>query len=182
MAHQFTPSGPITEAEETVYRQYAPRIFTYLLRRLPSYQDAEDLLLEVFRVVLEKLPTLDKDEQRLGGYIQTIASRRIADYYRKRGTFQQISLGEMEEMIDAVDELNPEQLALAQEQYVTLRRAVSALSKPQQVMLRLRYSYGLSSAEIATHLAKKESAVRVALSRALKRLRKLYPMYEKGEK
>lgn len=182
MAHQFTPSGLISEAEEAVYRQYAPRIFAYLLRRVPSYQDAEDLLLEVFRVVLEKLPTLDKDEQRLGGYIQTIATRRVADYYRKCGTFLSISLEEIGEMIDATDEPNPEQLALAQEQYATLRQAVSTLSKSQQVILRLRYSHGLGVAEIATQLSKRESAVRMTLSRALKRLRKLYLVYEKGEK
>lgn len=181
MAHQFTPSGLISEAEEAVYRRYAPRIFAYLLRRVPSYQDAEDLLLEVFRVALEKLPTLDKDEQRLGGYIQTIATRRVADYYRKRGTLQPISLEEVGEMIDATDEPDPEQFALTQEQYATLRQAVGALPEPQQVILRLRYSHGLGVAEIATQLSKRESAVRMALSRAIKQLRKLYPMYEKGE-
>lgn len=181
MAHQFTGSGPSMEIEEAVYRRYAPRIFTYLLRHVPSYQDAEDLLLEVFRVVLEKLPILDKDEQRLGAYIQTIASRKMADYYRKHGNSRQISLEEIGEMIDATDEPDPEQLALAQEQYTTLHHAVSALSKPHQDVLRLRYNYGLSIAEIATQLAKPEGAVRMTLSRALKRLRKLYPIYEKGE-
>ena len=156
MAHRYTPYGSGTEVEETVYRRYAPHIFAYLLRRVPSYQDAEDLLLEVFRVVLEKLPTLDQDEQRLGAYIQTIASRKMADYYRKRGNFHQISLEEIGE--------------------------INALSKPQQMMLRLRYSHGLDVAEIATQLAKRESAVRMTLSRAIKRLRKLYPIYEKGER
>jgi RNA polymerase sigma factor (sigma-70 family) len=182
MAHHYTPSGPNTEAEEAVYRHYAPRIFAYLLRRVPSYQDAEDLLMEVFRVVLEKLPTLDHDEQRLGAYIQTIASRKMADYYRKHGNIRQISLEEIAGMIDATDEPDPEQFALAQEQYATLRQAISALSKPQQLILRLRYSHGLEVAEIATQLAKRESAVRMMLSRAVKHLRKLYPMYEKGEK
>ena len=144
MAHHYTPSGPDTEAEEAVYRHYAPRIFAYLLRRVPSYQDA--------------------------------------DYYRKHGSIQQISLEEIAEMRDATGEPDPEQCALTQEQYATLRQAISALSKPQQVILRLRYSHGLEVAEIATYLAKRESAVRMMLSRAVKHLRKLYPMYEEGEK
>lgn len=182
MAHKLTSSGQITAIEEAVYRHYAPRIFTYLLRHMPSYQDAEDLLLEVFQIVLEKLPTLDRDEQRLGGYIQTIASRKMADYYRKRGKFQQVPLEEVEEVTDEAAEDGPEQLALAQEQYATLRQAVSALSQPQQVILRLRYAHGLSIAEIATQVARRESAVRMTLSRALKHLRNLYPLYEKGEK
>jgi RNA polymerase sigma factor (sigma-70 family) len=180
MVYRNPPSGSMTEAEEAVYRRYAPRIFTYLLRRLPSYQDAEDLLLEVFHIVLEKLPALDQDEQQLGGYIQTIASRRVADYYRKYGTLQRVSLENIEEMSEADDEPNPEQFALAQEEYVLLQRAISALSQRQQEVLRLRYSFGMSIAEIASQISKRESAVRMMLSRALQRLRKFYFLYEKG--
>ena len=179
MADELTTPGLLTETEEAIYRRYSPQIFAYLLRHVPSYQDAEDLLLEVFLVVLEKLPTLAKDELRLGGYIQVVARHKMADYYRKRGSFQQVSLEESVEMMYAVDETTPEQFALAQEKYARLRQAVSALPTLHQVILRLRYSHGLRVREIATHLAKSESSVRVTLSRALKRLRKLYPSMRK---
>jgi RNA polymerase sigma-70 factor (ECF subfamily) len=177
MVHRNPSSGSITEAEEAVYRRYAPRVFTYLLRHLPTYQDAEDLLLEVFHIVLEKLPSLDQDEQRLGGYIQAIAGRKVADYYRKYGASQRVSLDSVEKVDE---EPNPEQITLAQEEYVILRRAVGALSGRQQEVLRLRYSLGMSIAEIASQISKRESAVRMILSRALKRLRKFYFLYEKG--
>src|SRR5712691_11685127 len=90
--------------EEAVYRQYAPPIFAYLLRHVPSPQDAEDLLLEVFLPVLEKLPTLGRDERRLAAYLQTVARNKVADYYRQRSNYQFVSLEEIAETADEREE------------------------------------------------------------------------------
>ena len=78
--------------EEEVYRRYVPQAFTYLLRHAPTRQDAEDLLVEIFLVVLEKLPSLDIDERRLAAYVQAVARNKIADYYRQRGKRQIVPL------------------------------------------------------------------------------------------
>ena len=182
MADKWTTSGLLMEIEERIYRRYAPEIFDYLLRHTPSYQDAEDLLLEVFLAVLEKLPTLGKDEQVLGAYIQGVARHKMADYYRKHGNTQQLPLEEIIETTYAADETSPEHLVLAQEKYARLHRAVSMLPTLYQVTLRLHYSHGLRIREVAMHLAKSESSVRMTLSRALKKLRKLYPIDEEGNK
>ncbi|MDQ2905339.1 MAG: sigma-70 family RNA polymerase sigma factor [Ktedonobacteraceae bacterium] len=162
--------------EEAVYRQHAPQIFAYLLRHVPSPQDAEDLLLEVFLPVLEKLPTLD--ERRLAAYLQTVARNKIADYYRQRDKYQFIPLDEIAETIYERDELAPEQLALAHEQGASLQQSVSTLPEIQQTILRLRFSHGLRCGEIATRLARSESSVRMMLSRSLKALRDLRSVYE----
>jgi RNA polymerase sigma-70 factor (ECF subfamily) len=66
--------------EEERYRRNATDVFAYLLRHVPTYQDAEDLLLEVFLIVLEKLPSLTIDEQRLAAYARTIARNKMVDY------------------------------------------------------------------------------------------------------
>ncbi|MGH2508896.1 MAG: RNA polymerase sigma factor [Ktedonobacteraceae bacterium] len=158
--------------EEEVYRRYAPAVFTYLLRHIPIHQDAEDLLVEVFLAVLEKLPLLDIDEKRLAAYVQTVARNKMADYYRKRGKWQIVPLEAIMEIAYEPTELAPEQLVLAGEELANLRQAFGALPAQQQTILRLRFAHGLCSRDIAAHLSKKESAVRVMLSRALKFLRK----------
>jgi DNA-directed RNA polymerase specialized sigma24 family protein len=56
MAQEYAVARQVRE--EAIYRRYAPDVFAYLLRHVPTYQDAEDLLLEVFLIVLEKLPLL----------------------------------------------------------------------------------------------------------------------------
>ena len=182
MADKSTPFGLLADTEERIYRSYAPEIFTYLLRRVPSYQDAEDLLLEVFLAILEKLPTLGNDERQLGAYIQGVARHKMADYYRKRGNTHQVPLDEIIEQTGDDDEASPERLMLAQEKYAHLHHAVNKLPPSYQVILRLHFSHGLRIREIATLLAKNESAVRMSLSRAIKKLRKLYPSEEGGNK
>jgi RNA polymerase sigma factor (sigma-70 family) len=164
--------------EEAMYRQYAPAIFAYLLKHIPSHQDAEDILLDVFLVALEKLPTLDIDERRLVAYLQTVARNKMADYYRRRGNRQLVPLEEIAETAYEREELAPEQLALAREQYANLHQTVSTLPEIQQTILRLRFGHGLRCGEIAARLSRSEGAVRMMLSRSLKLLRSLNPIYD----
>ncbi len=159
--------------QEVVYRRHAPQIYAYLLRHIPSPQDAEDVLLEVFLPVLEKLPTLDRDERRLAAYLQTVARNKVADYYRRRGKLQLTPLEKITDIIYAREEQAPEQFVLAREQEAVLWQAVSTLPELQQTILRLRFGHGLRCGEIATQLARSESSVRMMLCRALKALREL---------
>lgn len=87
MAQEYGTSEQLQE--EAVYQRYAPQIFVYLLRNIPSHQDAEDLLLEVFQAVLEKLPALENKPQ-LAAYLQAVAHNKMVDYYRRRGKQQLI--------------------------------------------------------------------------------------------
>lgn len=174
MAQEYKTSEPFQE--EAVYQRYAPQIFAYLLRNIPSHQDAEDLLLEVFQAVLEKLPTLNKPQ--LAAYLQTVARNKVADYYRRRGKQQLIRLEEIAETAYEREELAPERVLLTREQNANLYQAVNSLPELQQTILRLRFGHGLRCGEIAKQLAKSENSVRMMLSRSLKRLRSLHSMYE----
>ena len=164
--------------EEAIYRHYAPQIFTYLLRHLPSQQDAEDLLVEVFLAALEKLPASGLDEQRCGAYLQGMARNKMVDYYRRKGNQQFVPLDEIAETTYAPESVMPEPSALVRERRTHLLQAVDSLPPLQQKVLSLRFVHGLHHGEIATLLAKSEGAVRMILSRALKDLRTLHPDYE----
>ena len=183
MAQEYETSEPSQEyeipevlQEEAVYRRYAPQIFAYLLRNVPSHQDAEDLLLEVFQAVLEKLPTLEKP--RLAAYLQAVAHNKMVDYYRRRGRQPSIPLEEVAETAYEREELAPEWILLTREQYANLHQAITSLPELQQTILRLRFGHNLRCGEIARRLSRSENAIRMMLSRSLKQLRSLHSMYE----
>ena len=164
--------------EEVIYQRYAPRIFAYLLRNIPSHQDAEDLLLEVFQAVFEKLPALEENMPWLAAYLQAVAHHKMVDYYRGRDKHHLIPLEEAAETIYEREELAPERILLTREQYAHLHQAVSSLPELQQTILRLRFGHALRCGEIAQKLGKSENAVRMMLSRTLKHLRSLHSRYE----
>jgi RNA polymerase sigma-70 factor (ECF subfamily) len=170
----------ITElsTEEAIYRRYAPEVFAYLLHHIPVYHDAEDLLTEIFLAVLEKLPSLNTGEHRLGAYLQKVASNKVVDYYRLRSKQRLVSLDDVAPTTFAGDELSPEQIAIASERSVNLHWSISKLPETQQIILRLRFVHGLRYGEIAKLIARNESAVRMMLNRSLKLLRNLNPIYE----
>lgn len=58
-------SDLILERSALLYERYAPMVFAYLLRRLDAREDAGDVLLEVFTVMLEKRSGLPQDERSL---------------------------------------------------------------------------------------------------------------------
>lgn len=67
----------------TLYRRYITKIYRYLLSRLNSTDDAEDLTAQVFT---EALAGLDRYTERgnFAAWLFTIARRRLTDHYRRQ--------------------------------------------------------------------------------------------------
>lgn len=174
MAQEQT--GPLTEQASltAVYQRYAPTLFAYLYRRTGSLEDSEDLLLEVFLAALERpgFERLGAKEQE--AWLWCVARNKMTDHYRKRARRPGIPLELVPEEMYEPELETPEMVLLRQEKYARLRASIQCLPTAQQEMVRLRFVLGLRSAEIATVLNKSEGAVRVALARALKLLRKIY--------
>ncbi|QBD76159.1 sigma-70 family RNA polymerase sigma factor [Ktedonosporobacter rubrisoli] len=156
-----------------LYQRYAPALFAYLHRHCGSLEDTEDLLLEVFLAALERprFEALGLREQE--AWLWCVARNKAVDYHRKRGR-QGIPLDLVSEELYAQESTTPEVVLLRQEEHALLQAHIRRLPLPQQEVVRLRFAYGLRSAEIAAQLQKSEGAVRVMLSRALKMLRKIY--------
>lgn len=166
--------NPVLEPSSAIYENHAPAILAYLLRRLGSREDAEDILLEVFTVVLEKETFLRQDNSSLRSWLLTIARNKVVDHYRRAGRSPHVPLADVEEKIYESEEHEPEQVFLRQEIYKQLRTHVRELPEKQQEILQLRFGEGLRCAEIAQIVGRSERAARTLLYRALKRLRNLY--------
>lgn len=159
-----------------LYERHAPAILMFLCRQVPSREDAEDVLLEVFQAANESeiLPNLDERKQRT--WLWTAARNKATDHYRRiqRSPIFSMRLEETAEVLFDDESSAPEAMALRQEMYAELRTHVLSLPELQQEILRLRFAYGLKCSEIAQRLNKSHDAIRTMLSRSLNLLRDIY--------
>ncbi|HEY0756906.1 MAG TPA: sigma-70 family RNA polymerase sigma factor [Ktedonobacteraceae bacterium] len=159
-----------------LYQRHAPAMLMFLCRQVPSREDAEDVLLEVFQAAVESetLPRLDESKQHT--WLWTVARNKATDHYRHTRHRPIFSMGleEIAEVLDDDDASAPEVAALRQEMYAELRTHISSLPEIQQEILRLRFARGLKCSEIAQRLNKSNGAIRTMLSRSLNLLRSIY--------
>src|SRR6266568_1065959 len=164
-----------------LYRRYAPGILAYLRRHLPTQEDAEDLLLEVFLAALEYEPRLassSEDEQR--AWLGTVARNKVIDHYRRADRRRFLPLERAEDALEGEEKM-PEEMVVRDEEHHRLRSYLQGLSATQQEVLQLRFTVGLRCAEIASVLNKREGAIRTMLSRSLNTLRSFYEQKDKGQ-
>jgi len=164
-----------------LYRRYAPGILAYLRRHMPTQEDAEDLLLEVFLAALEyepRLAAMSEDEHR--AWLATVARNKMIDHHRWAGRRHFLPLEKAKGTLDSQEKM-PEEVVVRDEEQDRLRSYLQRLSATQQEVLQLRFTCGLCCAEIASTLHKREGAIRTMLSRALNTLRGFYAQKDKGE-
>lgn len=165
----------VDDSPAALYQRYAASVFTYLRRRAPAREDAEDLLLEVFLAAFEQQAALLAlpEDARLA-WLRRVAQHKLIDHYRRSNRRLAVPLDALKERLEEDADLGPEQVALRREEERRVAAAVQRLPALQQEIVRLRFAGGLRCAQIADVLGKREGAVRMALSRALNLLRTLY--------
>ncbi len=152
------------DAFGVLYQRYLTPIYRYLYRRLGNTHDTEDLTAQVFTEALEGLVAC---RYREGGcfiaWLFTIARRRTVDFYRQRPV----------EQLD--DPPSPEIGLMAAiekgEDLQRLAHLLAGLDEERQELLRLRFSAGLSFAEIGLIEGRSEAAVKMTIYRTLEHLR-----------
>jgi RNA polymerase sigma-70 factor (ECF subfamily) len=159
-----------------LYRQYAPALYTYLLRRMPNEEDAEDLLVEIFLAALESAQFAQLTEKAQLAWLWKVAHNKIVDAYRRsaRRRKHSVTLESLVEQATADDAVEPEYSALRQEEYAILQEHLKRLTPTQQEVLTLRFGQDLRCSEIAERMGKSEGAIKVMLSRVLNLLKHIY--------
>lgn len=148
-----------------LYHLYVERVFNYLYGRLGNVQDAEDITSQTFLTALEALDGFRQDGC-FAAWLFTIARNKTMDHFRrhKNSYLNQSSPPDSSEIIDPLSEI------IQSEQSAELRVLIQALDEDEQELLRLRYLAGLTYAEIAGILGRKEDAVKKTHYRLLARL------------
>ena len=65
------------------YRSYSPRILSYLSKKLPRLEDAQELTNDVFLEAIDSLSLLKREESAMS-WLYRIAHNKMVDFYRKR--------------------------------------------------------------------------------------------------
>lgn len=151
------------DAFAELYRRYLTPVYRYLYRRTGNVQDAEDLTTQVFTTVLESL-TGNRYRERgfFVAWLFTIARRRTVDYYRQRP---------VEELADPPATAPKVWEGIEKRQDLHhLAHLLSQLDEDRQELLRLRFSAGLTFAQIGQVVGRSEGAVKMAVYRTLEHL------------
>lgn len=181
-ASSVTSPGAGDPPAAALYREHASAILAYIRLRTATREEAEDLLLDVFLAALEHRELLEaRASETQRAWLRTVATRKIADHYRRGKGRQRVTLEEVAETLYADDARSPEGMALDSEERERLRTLLQRLPPLQQQVIALRFVYGLGSAAIAETLGKKESAVRKLLWRAITLVRARYAEAEAEE-
>ena len=157
-----------------LYGKYAPGLLSYVRMRVPSPEDAEDLVVEVFLAALEHAQFALLPEKAKQLWLWRVTRNKVIDAYRRAKTRQSVTLDHVAEGLFEDEMFSPEYSALRQEDYMDLYAHLQSIPPLQQQILRMRFGQDLSCSEIATMLGKQENVVRVTLSRSLNLLRKIY--------
>ena len=160
------------EAWAQIYTQFAPGIFRFCRRAMPSREDAEDATSEVFLKVRSKLEQYDSSRP-FQAWLYRVAANHCWDLLRRRRVRQDLETGDVESM--PLEHPDPGQLErlIAQKSREEVRKALEELPSRTRMALTLRYYSDMSYDEIAETLGVRRAFVGVLLLRARHQLRQV---------
>ena len=158
------------EAWGELYRQYAPPIFRFCRRAMPTREDAEDATMDIFIKVRQKLSQYDSSRS-FSAWLYTVAANHCWDLLRRRKGRQDLETGEIENM--PLEHPDPGQLEQLIEKRTSqeVRRALDQLPARARMALVLRYYADMSYDDVAATLGVRRAFVGVVLLRARHQLR-----------
>lgn len=181
-----TSGGPLTP--ETVFREYAPRIYNIARRMLGNDADAEDVTQDVLVQVIRKLDTFRGDAQ-ITTWLHRVTVNAALAYRQKRANRQkrETADADTDDLLDASDgpvnrwAVGPDEPVLAAEQAAVIEGAIDRLPGPFRDVFVLADVEGMPNQEIAELLGLSVPAVKSRLHRARLRMRDaLAPHFEGG--
>jgi RNA polymerase sigma-70 factor (ECF subfamily) len=153
-----------------------PRVMRYCRARLGrfggGYGMADDIAQEVCLAVLGALPRFRDEGRPFSAFVFSIAAHKVAD--AQRAAVRGRAVTPTDELPDRADPApGPEQQALSADLARRLSQLLAHLSDAHRELVVLRVAVGLTADEVGEVMGMTASAVRVAQSRALARLRML---------
>ena len=155
-----------------LYEHYFDKIFRYVSFRVGGDVDAEDITGDVFVRMLESIHSFKWRGFPFSSWLFRIAHNRVVDHYRKSSRKKTVPLesasataGQTSADIDALVDLT-----LSAEQ---VQSAMVDLTRLQREVISLRFAGGLSVAETARAVGKRENAVKALQHAGLRKLRRI---------
>ncbi|HAU65938.1 MAG: RNA polymerase sigma-70 factor, ECF subfamily [Candidatus Uhrbacteria bacterium GW2011_GWF2_39_13] len=168
------------EAFGRLYDTYYQPVFGFMYNRTGNVELAKDLTSETF---FQSLKNLHRYKPRKGiafkSWFFAIAVAQVANYYRNRSKYLEITTDEAPELISRED-FRPdiaykigEDTQELEVQIELLRNMMKKLNQRQQTILTLRFFSHMTIPEIAATIGMKEGTIKSHIHRALKKLQSL---------
>jgi RNA polymerase sigma-70 factor (ECF subfamily) len=153
-----------------LYRDFAPAIFRFCRRALPTREDAEDATMDIFTKLRDKLSQYD-ETRSFSAWLYRVAANHCWDILRRRKIRQDKETDDVENV--PLEHPDPNQLDRLIEQKTSeeVRQALHKLGARARMALVLRYYSDMSYDEIADELGVRRAFVGVVLLRARHELR-----------
>jgi RNA polymerase sigma-70 factor (ECF subfamily) len=166
-------SGDV-QAFGQLFDHYHLPIYRYIVSRIHSPADTEDLTQLVFVKALEALPRYQSRGIPFGGWLFRLARNAVVDFTRTRHEHADL---------DAVAEHGtggpgPEDVALIRQEMDSVGIALAALTDDQREAIELRFFAGLSAREAAEVMGRQEGTIRGLQFRAIAALRRQLGMQD----
>jgi RNA polymerase sigma-70 factor (ECF subfamily) len=149
-----------------LYEYYVQPVYRYLYSRVGSAHEAEDLTSQTFIAAYEALPRY-RERGHFSSWLFRIAQSKLMDYFRA-GKIRLDDVENIQSLSDGADALED---LIEDEELRRIRFLVQHLDEGEQDLLRLRFVAGLTFAEMAEILGKREDGVRKSVNRLLARLK-----------
>jgi RNA polymerase sigma-70 factor (ECF subfamily) len=156
-----------TETFAALYERTFPRVYAYVASLLRDRAAAEDVTAQTFERAYRKQTSYRSRRGSREAWLFGIARNAALDELRRRKRRARLETEPVDDVTPAADEAV--ELALQRE---TVRTALGALDGRERDLLALKFSGGLSNAEIARVLGVSETAAGTRLHRTLTKLRK----------
>ncbi len=143
-----------------MYEQNFYRVYAFVVRRVGDRHQAEDLTADVFREALAGIGKFEWRGVPFGAWLVGIASRLVADYWKRAGR----EAGNPTPETDAAVPAEIERSAM-------LFQLVDRLPEAQFRVIHMRFVEQKSIREIARELGRSEGAVKQLQLRAIENLR-----------
>lgn len=175
----------VEQAWTQFYRQHHALIEAVVKRHTPSSSPdvREDLSQEVYQSLVTALETYDTRLSSLRTFISMVAARTCIDWMRGQSRMSRKGINEPVDHHDDPEQgavvlqsrCDPpdEQFAKAEHSNM-IRSALNRLTETCRELLKLRYYFDLTYAEIAAKLSKQENTVNVQILRCQARLKAAY--------
>lgn len=162
-------------AAEALYNELFGKVYGFCLNRIRGRHLAEDLTQEIFLKLVSKIDTFDLAKGNFSVWFWQIARNTLFDHYRKQKNLSLnvsfVDMGE-EGQVEGLLVEDPAPIFEFRFKKQKLDAFLQSLTSEEQQLFNLRYIGEHSYKEIATTLVKSEGALRVAVSRLKRKIRK----------
>jgi len=160
------------EAWGDLYREFAPAIFRFCRRAMPTHEDAEDATMEIFLKLRDKLSQFDHTRS-FSAWLYKVAANHCWDMLRRRKGRQNKETENVDDI--PLEHPDPNQLErlIEERSNEEVRKALGQLGVRARMALVMRYYSDMSYDEIADALGVQRAFVGVVLLRARHQLRQV---------